>query len=698
MEKEERDLPWWKKEGLIVAGGWHPLTGRIRSGGQPEDLEEQYEWEYTEQHISRLKELGITLLVGQFDRGLGETDQAEDQERAKKQAQLCHQYGIHHGCYLANTVYFESMLKDHPECEDWVVKTYDGRFVHYGGEQSWRWVACFNSPGWRSRMKKEIKKAVLEVKTDLLHFDNLGVWPEPDSCHCHYCQEAFRRFLQKKYPDTASQKKRFGFTGFDTFRAPNFYLRFIQPWDLERFQSPLLQEWLLFRCWTVTDYIREMSQYARSLNPKIAIDCNGQSIRGVNQALLHGTDHVRQTYWVDIVWEENPDFRQEDDPRRIYPVTHKFRGMNLFRRLGKPVITSYHDEETLAFNLTFSGHPGINTLWGYAEPGKKPLNQPQEGVTELLNFYRRHLLLYTTAQPAAKTAVWRSRLSLAFVSTWTHLSACVLEQILFHHRWPFSIIEDDQLTAKNLQCYKLLILPDCEFISDAQIEIITDFVKNGGSLLFTERTGEYNCLGRKRTDFAFRHLLEEQACFSSSELTETTSFDSHRQSKVIFRSGQLVFAAYEKGRVVYLPSLQYVHPPGTFHSHYNVHYNGIDSRYWKEPYNVSEVLEAIQWLWKDEPDFQIFAFQEVRVDFLQWDDGFLGLSLLRCGPLSEAVRIPLAVKSEHQPQQGICLTPENVEGISLSWKKKSARCWETILPEIYRHGLIRWKPVSGNNS
>ena len=33
-----------------------------------------------------------------------------------------------------------------------------------------------------------------------------------------------------------------------------------------------MQEWLDFRCWTVTDYIREMTEYARNLRPEIAID------------------------------------------------------------------------------------------------------------------------------------------------------------------------------------------------------------------------------------------------------------------------------------------------------------------------------------------------------------------------------------------------------------------------------------------
>ncbi|MBI4026505.1 MAG: beta-galactosidase [Verrucomicrobia bacterium] len=264
-----KSLPWWKTDGIICAGGWHPLAGRLRAGNQTEAAEQDFAWEYSEAHIRRLKQLGITLLIGQFDRGLGDQDQAKAQKLAGLQARLCHRHGLRHGVYLANTIYFESMLKEHPECEEWAAKTHDHHFVHYGGEQTWRWVACFNSPGWRVRMKRQIEKAIREVGTDWLHFDNLAVWPEPDSCHCPFCQEAFRRFLRERYPTPASRRRRFGFTGFDTFHAPNFYMRFAPPWDLDRINNPLMQEWILFRCWTVTDYIREMVEYARELKPDI---------------------------------------------------------------------------------------------------------------------------------------------------------------------------------------------------------------------------------------------------------------------------------------------------------------------------------------------------------------------------------------------------------------------------------------------
>jgi len=666
----DRTKHWWDTVGLVYAGGWHPITGRIRGGIVSESVEEEYAWEYTEEHVLRLKELGVTLLVGQFDRGLGDSDQAEDQERARILAELCHKHGLRHGCYMANTVYFESVLKDNPECEDWVVRTHDGRFVHYGGEQSWRWVACFNSPGWRARMKRQIEKAIRFVQTDLLHFDNLGVWPEPDSCHCRHCQEAFRAFLARRYPTPEAQKRRFGFTGFETFRAPNFYLRFVRPWEIDRFRNPLMQEWISFRCWTVTDYIRDMTEHARRLKPDICVDSNAQSIWGVNQALIHGVDHEAQSAYVEIVCEENPDYRKDDDPRAIYPVTHKMRGMNFYRRLGKRVWTAYHDEESLAMNLTFCGDPGINTRWGYAEPGRAPLNPHQPGVKELLDHYKRRLDLYLGVSSAARTATWRGKQSLAYVCTDTHLSACVMEHVLFTNRIPFSIVEDGFICDERLGAFDLVILPNVEFISDEQIGVLTRFVEHGGSLLITERSGVCTSEPRYRRAPAFGHLFPGPC--GRPQPTSTTT------------------ATYGRGRVAYLPRIDYVHRPHAFKSGYNVHYDGIDSRYWKEPYNVGEILDLIEWLYPAYRPVKVFGVPELRLDYVSWPDGSRGVTMLRCGNLDGPRDIRFAVLSDSELEEAALYLPERLDPLELAWHRRGAYL-EMVLTGVMRHAVVRYR-------
>ena len=688
--KTTAEAPWWKRDGIIKGGGWHPLAGRLRANFGKENEEEDYLWEYSEEHMKRMKELGMTTLVGQFDRGLGPSDQKEEQDRAKELAALCHKYGLKHGCYMANTVYYESMLKDEPECEDWVVKTHDGRMVHYGGEQSWRWVACFNSPGWRARMRREIDTAIHHVNTDLLHFDNLAVWPEPDSCHCEYCQKAFSEYLIKRYPDAESQRRRFGFPGLEAMCAPNWYLRFFEPWDADRIANPLMRDWIDFRCWTVTDYLSEMVNYARKVDPEIAIDCNSQDVWGTNQVLIHGIRQDHQLHLVDIMCIENPDVKPEET-RPVMRTIHKMRGMNLARRMGKPVFTAYRSEEQLAWNMAMSGSPGINAHWGYAEPGKAMLNPPQPGVAEMLAHFRRHRELYVDVAPAARTGVWHNHESLAYFSFDTKHSVMIMEQLLFERRVPFSILTDSFISKSGLKDYDLLILPNVKFISDEKVEVIKDFVRRGGSALFTEHCASFNGEQRMRCANPLLELFAGRLKCSDQRVEEVGTFDPNAQFRVAKGSqGAPMYSEYGKGRVVYLPEIDFVHPPRSLPGGgYNVHFQGCDSRYWVLPKNQQEIMDAVQWLYPDCLPVRVYGAPELFLDYILLPDGSKAAQLIRTGEI-EAMAIRAAIAGRREPANSRLYLPEADKPLKLSWQKRG-EYWETVIPGMHRHAVIRWE-------
>lgn len=681
------NAPWWKTEGLVVAGGWHPLPGRIRQRIQPEDVEQDYFWEYTEDHILRLKSLGITLLIGQFHRGLGESDETQHQELARRQAELCHKHGIRHGVYLPNTIYYESMLKDAPECEDWVVHCHDGSKCYYGGEQTWRWAVCFNAPGWRKHLKRQIDIAINDVKTDLLHFDNLGQPLAPLNCCCQYCRRFFSDYLLKRYPTAKAQERRFGFAGIGHVRIPDLKSQpFWQPWDLERIQNPVLQEWLEFRTDTLTDYINEMAAHARSIKPDIAIDSNGQAVHGNNDGLCYGRgDKEAQVEHVDILWDENHDYRPDDDPRSIIPSTRAFRGMLFARRLDKEVICPYRNEAELAFNLTIASNPGINHHWGYAEPGRKPLNDHQEGVKPLLEMFMHKRFLYRKLAPANRIGLWRERKSLMYVSTETHLSACVMEQLLFNRRIPFSIIHDRFIDQDRLKDFDLLILPNVEFVSDAQLMTLLDFVKKGGRLLITERSGMYTGEPRIRKASAFAPLFA-----NDGNIPGRVPRKPDPSSGMYGAERGALFGGYGSGRAVHLPHIHYVHPPKTFNSRYNVHYDGIDSRYWKEPFNACEIIDALEWLYAGLYPVKVYGAPELRLEHLCDAEGWRVVPIVRCGSLGGPCDIPLSIRAGSIPSESEFHTPERQVPLSLEWLKEGDRC-HAILPNVQRHAVLRYR-------
>ena len=70
--------------------------------------------------------------------------------------------------------------------------------TEYGYQQSFRYRPCFSNQEYIDYLKKVVRYAVVEVKTDFIHFDNFDLSPEPDSCHCNGCKVGFRKYLRSE--------------------------------------------------------------------------------------------------------------------------------------------------------------------------------------------------------------------------------------------------------------------------------------------------------------------------------------------------------------------------------------------------------------------------------------------------------------------------------------------------------------------
>ncbi len=66
----------------------------------------------------------------------------------------------------------------------------------------------------------------------------------------------------------------------------------------------------------------------------------------------------------------------------------------------------------------------------------------------------------------------------------------LVEQTLIQHHVPFDLIFDEQMD--RIGRYKAVVLPGQESLSDAWVRKLTDYVKAGGTLVFTDNTADYN--------------------------------------------------------------------------------------------------------------------------------------------------------------------------------------------------------------
>ena len=78
----------------------------------------------------------------------------------------------------------------------------------------------------------------------------------------------------------------------------------------------------------------------------------------------------------------------------------------------------------------------------------------------------------------------------------TYVPATLMEQVLIQHKIPFDLLFDEQL--KNLDRYGAVILAGQECVANAQVQLLLDYVRRGGTLVITGNTGEFNEWREKR--------------------------------------------------------------------------------------------------------------------------------------------------------------------------------------------------------
>lgn len=72
---------------------------------------------------------------------------------------------------------------------------------------------------------------------------------------------------------------------------------------------------------------------------------------------------------------------------------------------------------------------------------------------------------------------------------------------LVEARIPFEFLSDQVMTREELDRFKLIILANATYLSDAQCEAIDAYVRRGGSVVAANETSLYDAAGRRRADF-----------------------------------------------------------------------------------------------------------------------------------------------------------------------------------------------------
>jgi hypothetical protein len=555
-----RYTPQWIRQGFADAGATHePWIFQTRRNNPDFNQWQKADFEYqlSEPYISGLAKAGITVYHVGCYKGFGFRAEKDYMDKVAKAVAIAHKYGMKADTYVQwNTMAYETFFAEVPEAktDKWYQIDANGKpiLLTYGYQQSYRYRPCFNNDDYMKYYREKIVRYVVEhVKTDFIHFDNFDYNPPPDADFNPATIEAFRKYLDNKYtPD--QRLERFGFSDVSNVLPPMWNND--NPADeMKTINDPVIQEWIDFRCWTMTSRLAECARFVRNLNREIVIEVNPHGLVGSNRAWEAGINHPDLMQYTNVIWTED-----DNNPRWENGVAiGKFRHFKLGRTTGNYIMTYCGKPNDFAENLA------LNRTVGFLGT-----NIPAGVSKQYLDFWKEHQDLYTNAAGAEKVAVLRSYPSMAYNNLETQVAVNMAEQALQQRQVPFDIIFDQQMN--KLDKYYVIILADQESLSDENISALKNFVKEGGGIVMTGKSGKYDRWRRLR-----------KLPFSDEMLAESDP-DHYKSDRDMERPYSFT---YGKGRVMVLKTLSPLSTEVKL---------GMETT-WMMPLNANELISAILW-------------------------------------------------------------------------------------------------------
>jgi len=521
---------------------------------------DEYENQMSEEFIKSFAKSGATIYHLGFYKGFGFKAEKEYMEKVVKAAAIAHKYGLKVATYIQwSTLCYETFFSEVPEAKTdlwYQVDVYGKPLLPYGDRAPFRYTPCFSNDAYMDYLKEKIIRFAVEtVKTDFIHFDNFVLSPILSADHNPATIAAFRKYLTDKYIPSR-RIERFGFDDMSNVLPPQW----TTPPKMPIISDPIIQEWIDFRCWTLETRLKECAGFARNLNKEVVIEVNCGGLIGNDRAWETGTNHSSLMQYTNVIWAEDKSYPRWENGVAI----GKFRSFKLGRTTNNFILTYVKEPQDFAEDLA------LNRSIGYLGEGI-----PKDMGKKYLDFWLNNKNLYTGMQGAEKVAVLRSYPSMAYNTYETQVAANMAEQALQQHQIPFDIIFDQQ--AEKLKKYDVLVLADQESLTDEMISSIKQYVKNGGGLVVTDKTGTYDGWHRLRKEKMLEGMIAEE---------KQAAADNNKSSEKEKAHEALSFN-YGKGRVVYLAELEKSKDTGLR--------SGYAGAEWMMPKNAGEFTAAVYW-------------------------------------------------------------------------------------------------------
>ena len=464
-------------------------------------LHDWYERLHGDKLIGEAADLGVDTVYCHFFKGFGLVHEKAEMARTRDFVKNAHAKGVKVlGYCQLNSLYYETMLGEFPDLENWVGRRYDGKLLTYG--HYCRWSPCFESREFMDYLKRVIRYGLEEIGLDGFHFDN----SYSRDCFCDRCQAAFRAWLAANVPDPRAV------CGLADFRHVRLSPT---PFDQEaagqELHDPIMVLRSRFRADQLARAHREIFGYVKTF--------------GKEKLVLHNPAFGRPHYPVsegDMALEpwESVDFLMAENNRYIRVQDGRIRSQvaayKLGRRFGFRVFDSTwvsrkevdwleprtdipRDAATMnryyAEGMIYGDIVGNPWLVRSAKEGDRViLDDPvqRETAANAFGFFRRHEADLFAGKPVAKA-------HLLYVTDtfygWTYCGAGLMSffdagETLNAAGAPWTIVTPGDIAS--LGSGELLVLPDVRFMRKSLYEALVAAGSRGVKILPTGKAGLYD--------------------------------------------------------------------------------------------------------------------------------------------------------------------------------------------------------------
>lgn len=598
IPRRRKHPEWILREPIVELGRWEPLFYQRRAGNINVDDDRIMRCEHSEEFVRYLKERGVNIFIASFSKNY-----QIDEEEFRLTAQLrdiLWKYGIKLGVYIRGDQIYTEFFRDLLKKEDVLAKRADGRVPTYGSMEQRRNL-CFHKPKVMEMFKADIRRAVIDLKADFIHFDGFefGGMETVDACRCEACQRDFVIFLQRRYGDNPEAcVKRFGHNHLEAIEPPGMISLPLAPTGL--ITDPVWQEWISFRCTWGARMARTVYEYVYSLRPEVGIAFNNGVPVRENGPLLIGTDLVSYGDGADVMINEDAYGPYIADDGKI------------IQRARQHKMT--HEAGCLAWNYAarFSASSWIG-LSHAAAFNKGRVTYLGEGESSFLAWQKEHWEHYQDLEEIVDIAVWRERKAMAFADPMSYATAMQVEQMLIEDRIPFTVAQRDWPTET-----KVVVLPALTCLDEPGCRKVLEFVEQGGGVLVVGNTSLRDGWGRKREDFGLRPILPEGVSgptISSQQHIAAVNVPWGSGTEVFADNGEFRYRKVGKGRVAYVSRLV---APGSQPSLFNPDYTfnlELDTTNWRVPDDADNLRRALCWLGENQRSVQVESVRGVLANY-----------------------------------------------------------------------------------